>query len=64
MNKIKKILVVLVLVLLFFEKNAEAQGGPPPPPPPPKTVPIDGLSGLLVLLGAGYILRKFCRVNE
>lgn len=58
MNKIKKLLVVIVLVLLFIEKNAKAQGGPPPPPPPPKTVPIDGCSGLLILLGAGYILRK------
>lgn len=61
MNKVK-ILVVLISILLLIDKNAEA--GPPPPPPPPKTVPIDGLSGLLALLGASFAIRKFKKDKE
>lgn len=65
MNKIK-FLAVLISILLLIGKNAEAQGGggPPPPPPPPKTVPIDGLSGLLALLGASFAIRKFKKDKE
>lgn len=67
MNKIK-FLAVLISILLLIGKNAEAQGGggggPPPPPPPPKTVPIDGLSGLMALLGAGYLIRRFKKDKE
>lgn len=61
MNKVK-ILAVLISILLLIDKNAEA--GPPPPPPPPKTVPIDGLSGLLALLGASFAIRKFKKDKE
>lgn len=61
--KYNKIVVSLGLVmfLLLVVSNAAAQGGAgsPPPPPPPLTVPIDGLSGLLALIGGGYIIKKW-----
>ena len=58
--KYNKIIVSLSLIIfsLLVVSNAVAQG-PPPPPPPPLTVPIDGLSGLLALIGGGYVIKKW-----
>ncbi len=58
--KYNKIIVSLSLIIfsLLVVSNAVAQG-PPPPPPPPLTVPIDGWSGLLALIGGGYVIKKW-----
>lgn len=51
--------VLLVLVIFFISFAGISQSVPPPiPPPPPPGLPIDGLSGLLLLVGAFFGVKK------
>ena len=44
----------LLVVSLLVVSVSSAQG----PPPPPPSLPIDGGVGLLLVLGAGYAIKK------
>lgn len=65
---LKKYIALILLMLFLFTGDLIAQpgngnGGPPcgtPPcgPPPPPDTPIDGGIGFLLVLGAGYAVKK------
>ncbi|WP_439128410.1 PID-CTERM protein-sorting domain-containing protein [Polaribacter sp.] len=54
---LKKILLVFVLLMVPFLGNTQVLP-PPIPPPPPPGLPIDGLTGLLFLVGLLYGSKK------
>lgn len=51
--------IILVLVFLVLPLLGYSQLVPPPiPPPPPPGLPVDGLTGLLFLVGLLYGSKK------
>ena len=61
-NKYFKAILVIAFILISDIVLAQTGGGPPPPPPP--GAPIDGgIIGLLVL-GAGYAVKKIYNNSE
>lgn len=60
-NKVyKRVLIVLIIFLL--PALGYGQIVPPPaPPPPPPGLPIDGVSGLLFLIGLIYGSKKIIK---
>ena len=51
--------IVIILIIFILPVLGYAQVVPPPaPPPPPPGLPIDGLTGVLFLIGLLYGSKK------
>ena len=57
--------ILLLTIILLVSANLYAQtGGPGPPPPTPTGVPIDGLSGLIMMGLAAIFGKKFMKKEK
>ncbi|MCI2229076.1 hypothetical protein MC378_07850 [Polaribacter sp. MSW13] len=56
----KKIITIGIVILVQTISLAQALP-PPAPPPPPPGLPIDGFSGILIVIGLFYGINKILK---
>jgi hypothetical protein len=65
MKNIKYILILITILFISSSLYAQTGGpGPPPPTPPATGVPIDGLSGILLMAAAAIFGKKFMNKDK
>lgn len=67
-NSIIKHTVILILLLTISQLALAQTGGPGPPPlppvPPATGAPIDGLSGVLIMIASALFGKKYFNKEE